>query len=379
VPASAARSPGRRLDLWLGPTCHRDHRLFGGVWCECSPWPSPIDRERGFWGLSEEERRRCVALYDYDERFRSVREDAETSGRDLTIVEIERGLKTPAELATILTLADLKAGPGAREAGRGGRKRSRARRACRDLASERPSAARAMMRAVVRAFPLLERPTYGIAEVDRLLGLKAGTARRWIDGYERGRRRYPPIVRLETTGEELVTWGEFVETRLLAEYREQGALIFKMRPAVERLREELGVPYPLAHAAPFLDVAGRELVRRIQEDVKLESALRLVLVRNDQAILTPESETFARSADYGETRQYVERIFPSPDLRQVVFDPLRRSGKPVVRSVPTEVIAEQFRAGDPISSIAEAYELAPTDVEAAIRYELQAAGSDEAA
>lgn len=227
---------------------------------------------------------------------------------------------------------------------------------------------------------LLDRPTYGLAEVDGLLGLKAGTARRWIDGYVRSDKAYPPIVRLESTGEETVTWGEFVEARLLAEYRSQGALIYRMRPAVERLREELGTPYPLAHAAPLLDVAGRELVRRVQEELRLAGALHLVVVRSGQVVLADESAAFTRSADYSETpERIVERIYPAPDLRQVVFDPLRRSGRPVVRSVATEVIAEQFRAGDPIASIAEAYELPPTDVEAAIRYELQAAGSSEAA
>jgi len=42
----------------------------------------------------------------------------------------------------------------------------------------------------------------------------------------------------------------------------------------------------------------------------------------------------------------------------------------VVRSVPTEVIAEQLRAGDSLTTIAEAYDLRPDQVEAAIRYEL---------
>jgi hypothetical protein len=95
----------QRNDLWLGPTCYRDHKMFGGVWCACSPWPSPIDRERGFWMLPEEERRHYVALYDYDERFRSALEEAEASGRDVVLVEIERGLKTPAELASLLVVA----------------------------------------------------------------------------------------------------------------------------------------------------------------------------------------------------------------------------------------------------------------------------------
>jgi hypothetical protein len=102
----------QRNDLWLGPyPCAKDHRQFGGIWCPCSPWPSPIDRERAFWTLPEEERRRCVALYDYDERFRSALEEAEASGRDPVLVEIERGLLDPAELATILTLAELEPTP----------------------------------------------------------------------------------------------------------------------------------------------------------------------------------------------------------------------------------------------------------------------------
>lgn len=54
---------------------------------------------------------------------------------------------------------------------------------------------------------LLDRPVYTFREVDRLLGMNQGTARRWIDGYARGSRLYPPIVREERTGESWVTWG----------------------------------------------------------------------------------------------------------------------------------------------------------------------------
>jgi hypothetical protein len=50
-------------------------------------------------------RQHYVALYDYDERFREATEEAEASGRDVVLVEIERGLLTSAELATILMVA----------------------------------------------------------------------------------------------------------------------------------------------------------------------------------------------------------------------------------------------------------------------------------
>ena len=49
---------------------------------------------------------------------------------------------------------------------------------------------------------LLSRPVYGVGQVDRILGLRPGTARRWIDGYQRSGTSYPPVVREEPTGEE---------------------------------------------------------------------------------------------------------------------------------------------------------------------------------
>jgi len=61
---------------------------------------------------------------------------------------------------------------------------------------------------------------------------------------------------------------------------------------------------------------------------------------------------------------------PLPDLTQVWIDPLRQFGEPVVRSVPTAIIAEQVRAGDEASTIAELYELSDEQVWQAIRYEL---------
>ncbi len=122
---------------------------------------------------------------------------------------------------------------------------------------------------------LLDRHVYGMNQVDRLLYLKAGTARRWIDGYTRGGKAYPPVVRVTATGEDIVTWGEFVEARLLSEYRDAGVLMVRMRPAVERLGEHFGERYPLAHAHPFIDMEGRELVLKAQEEVGLESPLHL--------------------------------------------------------------------------------------------------------
>jgi uncharacterized protein (DUF433 family) len=215
---------------------------------------------------------------------------------------------------------------------------------------------------------LLDRPVYGLAQVDRVLALTPGTARRWIDGYTRRETTYPPVVRPEHTGEEIVRWGEFVETRLLAEYRNAGVSLARMRPAIDRLREQFHPLYPLAHARPF--VAGRELVLEIQEEVGLERELHLVVVRNDQIVLAPPAAHFFESAQFGGPEQVVERFNPVAGIPDVVIDPLRQFGEPVVRSVRTEIIAEQVRAGEALDAIADLYELTREQVEAAVRFEL---------
>lgn len=223
---------------------------------------------------------------------------------------------------------------------------------------------------------LLDRPVYGMGQVDRILGLKPGTARRWIDGYERAGRRYQPVVRQASTRSDLVTWGEFVETRLLAEYRDAGVPILRMRPAVERLRAELGTEYPLASARVWLDVSGQELVRRVQEEVGLAAALSLVVVRSGQRVLdwSPEARDFSESSQWQttETGTQIRRVQPMASLFDVVLDPLMSFGEPTLRGrgVRTEIIGELFRAGESADAIADMYELTRSQVDAALRYEL---------
>lgn len=215
---------------------------------------------------------------------------------------------------------------------------------------------------------LLEYPLYNFAQIDYVLQLPGGTARRWIEGYERRGKAYPPVVRPEATGSEIVTWGEFVETRFLAEYRGKGVPIINMRPVIEELRVRFNTKHPLAIAQPF--VAGKELVEEVQASVGLDRALRIVVIRNGQLLLTSPTEHFVTSVEFdrGE-RGIVRRLHPLAENRAVMVDPLRQFGEPVVRSVPTAAIGEQFDAGDSVELLADSYELTRDDVEAAIRYE----------
>jgi uncharacterized protein (DUF433 family) len=226
---------------------------------------------------------------------------------------------------------------------------------------------------------LLDRRIYVMSDVDRYLGLPGGTARRWIAGYRRGDRSYPPVIRESRSDDETVSWGEFVETRLLAGYRSRGVPLQRLRPAVQLLRREFGTPYPLATAQPYLEVAGRELVMQVQDRTGLERPLWLVVGRGGQLMLTGPAQEFFERAEFSRENGAVTGLRTEADTPDVRIDPLRQTGQPVVRSVPTAVLAEGFRAGDNVDTLAELYELSPDQVLQAIRYEMRAAQSRDAA
>jgi uncharacterized protein (DUF433 family) len=214
---------------------------------------------------------------------------------------------------------------------------------------------------------LLDRAIYSYPDVDRLVGLRAGTARRWLEGYERGGRFYDPVLRPEPTGDDVVTWGEMVEARLLAEFRRREVPVQRMRPAIVQLRQEFG-PYPLAHARPFIDVEGRELVRLVQEEVGLERSLQLVVVRSGQLVLADSAERFRAAVDYFDG--VAGRLTPIPLTPAVVMDPQRTFGQPAVRNVRTDILAEDYRAGASAEELADLYDLTQQQVDEALRYEL---------
>lgn len=219
----------------------------------------------------------------------------------------------------------------------------------------------------------LERAVHELPQVDRLLGLSTGTARRWIDGYERRGKAYLPVVREATTGDDLVTWGEFVETRLLSTYRDSGVPMLRMRPnrrgVAREVRGSLSAGYPPAVRQrcppPRLRPAGAGRTRRQHASGRRG--------RDEPAGFSSEVRRFESSTEFGtadgDDDEIALRVRPLGRGRAVALDRQRKSGQPVVRSTSTEVLAELVRAGEPIEWVAHQYELTLNQVLDAIEYE----------
>lgn len=214
---------------------------------------------------------------------------------------------------------------------------------------------------------VLHRRLYGTGQAAHLLHLPAQTVRRWLDGYDRGAQHYEPVVRDSSTGEDVVTWGEFVELGLLREYRSRRVSLQKLRVVVQGLKAELGVPYPLAHVQPY--VSGLDLVMRLQKTEGVPQELWMVMTRGGQLELTPMAQAFYEKVDFD--ADIAAGLSPEGRGSAVVISPEHGFGMPTVRgrNVRTEVLSELWMAGEPMTFIAQSHGLTVDEVEAALRYE----------
>jgi len=221
---------------------------------------------------------------------------------------------------------------------------------------------------------LLDRELYDESLAARTLGVPQSTLHYWLEGGEQRGRRYEPVLRPVSTGSKAVTWGEFVEARYLREYRRTlGAPLANLRAFISYLRDELGVPYPLAHARPWVG-PGRRLFVVAQEKSQLPpdlwAAVTPIEPHSGVTMLLPQAEQFLTRVQFDDDENgTVVRLMPAGPTSPVVIDPEVRFGSPSVKGIPTEILAEQVEAGGLIESVANDFELELGTVIAALNYE----------
>jgi uncharacterized protein (DUF433 family) len=221
------------------------------------------------------------------------------------------------------------------------------------------------------ATTVLDRELYDEQLAAQILRVPPSTLHWWLEGGSQRGKVYEPVFRPEATGSKLVTWGEFVEARYLREYRRTlGVQLSSLRQFIAFLRNELGVPYPLAHMRPWVG-AGRRLLVDAQDaaDVPVELWV-CVEPQSGVTLLTPPAESFLERVEFEEEEDgVVVRLHPAGKEVPVVIDPEVRFGSPTVKGIPTESLAELVRAGDSVEMVAEGFGLDLDSVVTALSYE----------
>ncbi|WP_147915794.1 DUF433 domain-containing protein [Ruania zhangjianzhongii] len=220
---------------------------------------------------------------------------------------------------------------------------------------------------MIASVSLLEREMYTEAEAARLLRVPPSTLHYWLEGGTRRGTTYLPVLRPEPTDTRTVTWAEFVEAGFLRQYRRDLRVPMpELRQFIAILRDELGVPSPLATFRPWS--VEKKLVIEAQDRSGLPDDLWVYAPVGGQQVLLPPGQKFLDRVDW--ENDVAARWRPDPESDSpVVIDPDRRFGRPSVHGISTEVLWEYSEDGYTEAEIAEEYALSKSDVSWAITFE----------
>lgn len=225
-----------------------------------------------------------------------------------------------------------------------------------------------------RDYDIRELPAYAIPEAAHYLCIPKATLRSWVLGqwYQTGgeRRFAEAVIKLVPSDGRLLSFINLVEAHVLdAIRRDHKISLQKVRRALEYLAEHLPSSHPLADQRfatdglyLFVEKYG-ELINITQQGqlaIRKLIEAHLLRIEHDPKGVPVRLYPFTRKRD-------------AQEPRVVVIDPYISFGRPVLAGtgIATAIIAERFKAGEPVDQLADDYDRERIEIEEAIRCELQ--------
>lgn len=213
-------------------------------------------------------------------------------------------------------------------------------------------------------------PLYTQTEAASYLDMPSTTFRTWARGY---RKTFPD--RPAVHGEPLIThvggphsplpsipFIGLAEGMFLAALRNADVPMQKIRPALELVRDKLGIRYALA--SERLYVHGAELLFEVSEAAdELEQegrreARKLIVLKNGQYVFREVVESHMRRISYDAQgkEKYANRVeLPGYEVAQLAVKPQINFGRPyfTATGTPLYVVTGRLRAGEPVGEVAD--------------------------
>ncbi len=208
-------------------------------------------------------------------------------------------------------------------------------------------------------------PCYGAAEAAHYLALPASTVTAWSFGQV----NMKPVIKPAQRRPPLLSFWNLVELYVLASIRRRhGVKMKRVRSALRYVRDELGIPRPFIEEG-FLtdgvDLFVERYAKLINASQEGQAAMR--------GVLEGSLHRIDRDAEGVALRLYPWLNEPT-EPKHLELCATRASGRLVVANtgVPTEMLAERFRAGESVEQLSGDYDLEAAQIEAALRWELAA-------
>jgi uncharacterized protein (DUF433 family) len=213
-----------------------------------------------------------------------------------------------------------------------------------------------------------ELPVYTIQRAARIVRLPPSTLRLWATGGQ----GQPALFKLASGKPPLLSFTNLTEAFVLASMRRvHGLSMQSVRKALRYVGKQLGYDHPLLHArfrtdgvSLFTEHAGKLLNVSAEGQSALREVLEASLHRIDW-----EKNFAAR------LYPWVRAEFDLNEPKSIVIDPRRGFGQPVISGTGIEarIVAERYRAGESITSLAKDYGVKLDQIEDAIRCETREA------
>jgi uncharacterized protein (DUF433 family) len=224
-------------------------------------------------------------------------------------------------------------------------------------------------------------PLYTVPEAASYLRVPVSTFATWATGYRRraaGRHvRGEPVVTAtgpRRRGQPVIPFVGLAEGLVLAALRRSGVPLQRIRPALDRLEQEIGLHHALATQRLFTD--GAEVLfdyAEATEDAEAAAAVRqLVVVRSGQRVFNEVVAEYLHNLRFS-ADGYVDLIrLPAYVVAEVVADPTRGFGQPVFArgGARLEDALSMFKAGEDLATVAEEFGVPPEQLEDTLRVAL---------
>ena len=210
---------------------------------------------------------------------------------------------------------------------------------------------------------------YTIPDVAAILRLPVKKVRRWMHEYWNA--KFGGLAQTQFSvgmgKEEVTNFYTLIEFFTFYQLRERGVTAQKIIQAHQVLATHLNVAYPFATSNVFTDGKSvffqhSEISQIIHADETLQIVIREVL------------NLFLKKIEF-DSDQLAKRFFPMGKDHNVIIDPQRQFGQPVVgeTNVLTESLYQLYKGGESAKTIATIYDLPEQDVKDAINFHRNAA------
>lgn len=215
---------------------------------------------------------------------------------------------------------------------------------------------------------VFELPLYTLTEAAHIAGAKPTTVHRWARGYTyrspAGEVRTEAQPLITTTGfgrKPVVPFVGLAEIYVLNAFRQVGVPMQRIRPALTRLAQEMGLSAALA--SERLKTDGTEILYEYGAMEPASGVSELVVVRNGQRVFTEVVERYLNTITYD--AGWVRRIrLPQFGDVDVNVDPEINWGQPTLTSVGVRVqdVLSRIRAGEDPHAVAQDFDVPRFDI-----------------